>query len=155
VEVVPGALDGQEQKRLSELAAKLLRNEPALNATGHFGSTVQSGLHCSGPALLLADQSEISLFGPPERALLEYRAAALADSGDMLVLSHGRSRDFETYLERYLGISGIEVLSATAGPAERHWPLPKRCLYQSGTCRPATFGTLREGLARKPVLQLP
>ncbi|MDH3740561.1 MAG: hypothetical protein OER56_03095 [Hyphomicrobiales bacterium] len=124
-------VDAGERDRLAALAQKLIENDPALTSTSHFGPSVNCGLHAGGPALLLADQSEISLYGAPEDMHLEYRLAALAQAGDMLVLSHDRSPAFENYLHDYLGISGLDVMTAASRPAERLWPLPKRCLqYQ-------------------------
>lgn len=122
--------DDHERDRLMALAEKLLENEPALSSTTHFGPNVDCGIHAGGPALLLADQSEISLYGAPEDTLLEYRLAALADCGDILILSHDRSPAFEDYLHDHLGISGLDVMTAASRLGERRWPLPKRCLQQ-------------------------
>lgn len=122
-------LDAVLRKRLSKIADKLLDNEPALCSTQYFGSQVNCGLHNEGPALLIADQSEIALFGEPESGLLEYRMALLGEPGDMLVLSHDRNLDFEAYLGDYLNINGLEVLLAEK--TLPHWPLAKRCLHNA------------------------
>lgn len=121
-------IEDDERDRLTSLAEKLLENEPALSSTTHFGPNVDCGVHAGGPALLLADQSEISLYGAPEDTLLEYRLATLADAGDILILSHDRSPAFEDYLRDYLDISGLDVMEAASRSGERRWPLPKRCL---------------------------
>ncbi|NNE21737.1 MAG: hypothetical protein HKN11_03930 [Rhizobiales bacterium] len=128
VQLCAAPVDAGERDRLSALAQKLFENDPALTSTIHFGPNVDCGLHAGGPSLLLADQSEISLYGAPEDMHLEYRLAALAQAGDMLVLSHDRSPAFEGYMHDYLGISGLDVMTAASRPGERRWPLPKRCL---------------------------
>ncbi|PCI05064.1 MAG: hypothetical protein COB78_00085 [Hyphomicrobiales bacterium] len=122
-------LNAALRKRLSKIADKFLDNEPALCSTQYFGSQVNCGLHSEGPALLIADQSEIALFGEPESGLLEYRMALLGEPGDMLVLSHDRNEDFEAYLGDYLGIDDLEVLLAEKSLPR--WPLAKRCQHNT------------------------
>ncbi len=121
-------LDDDMSRCLFSLVEKNRANEPALFTNEHFGPRVHSGLHSNGPALFLADQSEIALFGEPEKELLEYRMIMLCDAGDMLVISHDRSEDFEAYLGDYLDIRDFDILIAADPPARASWPLPKRCL---------------------------
>ena len=124
-------LGHSSRKFLSELANKILRDDPALCATNYFGDEVICDLDIDGPALLMADQSEIPLFGSPEETLMEYRMAVLCQPGDMLVLSHDRSEGFESYLRDYLNISDFDVLVAEAKPQQQHWSLPKRCVQNA------------------------
>ena len=126
----PVKLSETERHRLSEIAEKILENEPTLSSTDHFGARLNCGLHVKGPALIFADQSEIALYGAPESALLEYRMAVLAQAGDMLVISHGRSKSFETYLRDYLDIDHIDILTARDQSLGGFSPLPKRCMKQ-------------------------
>ncbi len=121
-------IDAKDRERVSTLAQRLLKGEPSLSDTSHFGAPVASGLWSDGPALLVADQSEIALYGPPDEQPLEYRIACLALPGDMLVLSHGRSKAFERYQKDYLGIGGLDVLIAGGRGAQARWGLPRRCL---------------------------
>jgi hypothetical protein len=133
------SLDSSKARLITELAARILHGEPTIADLTHFGGPVDCGLPVDGPALLIADQSEIPLFGEPEELSLEYRAAALARAGDILVLSHGRSRSFERYLKDFLDVTVADVLPADSSESDRRWPLPKRCLY-----RPELFGHIAD-----------
>ncbi len=145
-EVFQIELDEYDRLRLAGIARKLCDNDPSLSSTNYFGSGVTCGLGEKGPALLIGDQSEISLMGTPEELLFEYRMAMLGTVGDILVISHSRSVAYESYLRDYLGID-VDVLIAASQPSECHWPLTKRCLHQESmmryiTERARSFGSL-------------
>lgn len=117
-----------ERDRLNGLAEALLSAERRLADTSHFGPDLRPGIG-PGPALLIDDQSEIWLAGPPEENLLEYRLAQLGETGDILVLSGRRCKAFEIYLASLLDTGGLDVVVAEiSAPRGRSVPMPRRCV---------------------------
>lgn len=108
------------------IADALRRDEPALVSSLDFGPFVRQGSG-DGPALLIGDQSEISLLGLAPASPLEYRMALLARPGDHVLL-HRRAPAFESYLRDQLGLTDVtfhQVSEAGRGPLTRQaWTSP-------------------------------
>ncbi len=104
--------------RVEKIAVSLLRDEPAFLTSRGFGPCVAQG-RGRGPALLLGDQSEISLMSNATPSHLEYRMALLAGSGDHVVV-RTRNRAFENYLCSHLGVCDVTFHEA---PADGFAPL--------------------------------
>lgn len=96
-----------------DLAARLLRDEPALRSSLDFGPFVQQG-QGSGPALIIGDQAEIPLLRNAFNTRRDYRMALLAKPSDVVIV---RQRDtaYEHYLDSHLGVSNVTYL-APANP---------------------------------------
>ena len=115
-----------EIDRLTAIAKKYLRNEPALSALHAFGPAVRRGIG-DGPALFIGDQSEIPLYPPAKAHVFEYRMGLLAASGDLLMFAR-RNAAFENYLSELFGLDELAVIvpgAATDWPACRS--LTERC----------------------------
>lgn len=104
-------LSPAERERLASLAARLLRDEPALNAVRPFGEGVTSGL-TDAPGLFYEDHSEISLYTPEPDSPLEYRSLLLAGSDDVVLLGGRRHPAFESYCREILDLGTVTVLQA-------------------------------------------
>ncbi|MCX8226213.1 MAG: hypothetical protein OTI35_09080, partial [Sulfitobacter sp.] len=91
---------------LSNVAARLLADEPALLTSLDFGPFVRQGTG-SGPSLLIGDVSEINLMRPGRTSRLDHRMAHLAHAGDVVLV---RERDpvFEGYLQEFCTLKDIE-----------------------------------------------
>ncbi|MDU8911618.1 hypothetical protein [Aestuariicoccus sp. MJ-SS9] len=99
-----------------EIAAHLLRDEPALLSSAGFGDFVRQGAG-PGPALLVGDQSEIPLLRTAPLSRFDHRMALLARPGDMVAVRR-RDRGFEDYLKHILGLADIAFIETEAhGPA--------------------------------------
>jgi len=96
-----------------DLAARLLRDEPALRSSLDFGRFVQQG-QGFGPTLIIGDQAEIPLLRDALTTRRDYRMALLAKPTDVVIV---RQQDiaYEHYLESHLGISNVTYL-APANP---------------------------------------
>ncbi len=119
-----------EQSDLEGIAAALLRDEPALVTSLDFGDFVQQGVGL-GPSLWIGDQVGIPLFTPASVGRYDHRLALLAKPGDVVVVRN-RVPEFEAYLDRHLGISGVTYLEADA---QSRAPVAAQCrieprLYQ-------------------------
>ncbi len=100
-------------KALADCAQELLRDEPAFRTSQEFGPLVRQGAG-TGPSVLIGDQSMLELYTGAIPTMLDYRMALLAQPGDVVIVRQ-RARDFETYLEDYLGLTGVTVLQAPEG----------------------------------------
>lgn len=93
-----------------QLAAQLLRDEPALRTSLEFGTFVHQG---DGPdaALIIGDQAEIPLLRGVYESRRDYRMALLAKPSDAVIV---RKRDtaYEHYLDTHLGIADVIYLEA-------------------------------------------
>ena len=98
-------------KDCAGLAEHLVADEPALLSSLDFGPFVAQGTG-AGPALLIGDQSEISLLMGRTGQSLDYRMSHLARPGD-IVLVRRRHRDFETYLADHAGLEHVTFLEMT------------------------------------------
>ena len=105
----------------TDIASRLLRDEPALLSSLDFGPHVRQG-DGKGPSLLIGDQSEIPLLGSDIEGSLDHRMALLAQPGD-IVLVRRRDPDFERYLAEYLGVSDVTFLAGNENDAR---PLPQQ-----------------------------
>ncbi len=101
-------LDKQDAARVQTIADRLMRDEPALDASPHFAPLVQQGLS-DAPALIFGDQQEISLFSGNTPSQLEHRMAVLAQPGDIVAV-HQRDKVFEDYLSTYLNLTDITFI---------------------------------------------
>jgi Pre ATP-grasp domain len=97
------------RKSPEDLAARLLRDEPALRSSLDFGPFVQQG-QSAGPSLLIGDQSEIPLLQHALDMRRDYRMALLAQPSDVVIVRH-REEVYERYLDSYLGISDVTYLA--------------------------------------------
>jgi len=111
---------------IDAIAARLVADEPALNAIHAFGPRVGSGM-LDGPALLIGDHREIALATPAMAETYEYRLAVLADCGDVILISGNRNPVFENYLQDYLDIGPIDVIELLRKGPNGHQPLARRC----------------------------
>ena len=116
-----------DRDRLTALAERLLRNEPALGATDVFGPGVSCGL-TDAPAVVYEDHREISLFDATDDTPLEYRSLLLAGDGDMVVVGGRPYPAFESYCRDKLGLGAPDVLHVGESFARRGVPLADRCL---------------------------
>lgn len=101
-------------QHLSDLTARLLRDEPALRPSFDFGPLVYQGQGC-GPSLLITDHSEF-LRPRPLNSRRDYGMALLAEPGDVVIVRN-RDKAYEAYLDRHLGISEVTYLAAL-GPVK-------------------------------------
>lgn len=136
-------IDPVELGRIEALADALKKQRPNFYLTAAFGSCVRSGLN-DGPAVLIGDQSEIPLHGPPEEGMLQYRIGLLAGEDDVLVMSGARNPAFENYLCKLLGISGLDVELAKA-TGRVSMPIPMRCLNDAELLQRLVELAKREG----------
>jgi len=119
-----------ERGRLSTLAHRLLRDEPALSSTEAFGDNVSAGLF-QAPAVLIGDHSEIPLADQTGTSVLGYRISHLAEQGDLLILNSERSPAFEAYRDRYLGLGQLDVLVLPSGNDAAETSIARRCVEQA------------------------
>jgi len=94
--------------RIDNVAVRLMRDEPAFASSRFFGDLVSQNT-VTGPALIIGDQLEISLLSQSSLSQLDYRMATLAQSGDLVVVSH-RNLAFETYLKHFLSVDGVQFV---------------------------------------------
>ena len=117
----------EDRTRLAALANRLLRDEPALNATAAFGPDISPGL-THAPALFYEDHTEIALFDVGDDVPLEYRALLLAGDDDVVLLGGRRHPAFERYCRDTLALGRPDILVAHAPRTRRPMPLVQRCL---------------------------
>jgi len=115
-------IDHLEQKRLQQIASRLIADEPALASTDAFGPGV-SASDRDGIALIIGDHSDTALM-PPEQILhYDYRLSALAAEGDHLVIWGEVSSAFETYRQSILQLGSIQAHKLPqAKEGRRSWP---------------------------------
>ncbi len=101
-----------EIRRWEEIAAALVRDEPALVSSLDFGPFVRQGIG-PGPSVWIGDQVGIPLFLPDQVGNYDHRLAPLARDGDIVVV-RTRVPAFEAYLADYPGIGGVTFLEADA-----------------------------------------
>lgn len=137
------ALEAGAEQRIAALAGRLIRQRPSHFSTAAFGPRVACGLG-SGPAVLIGDQSEIPLHGPPETGALQYRIAHLAGEGDVLAIAGERCEPFEAYLARLLGLPALHVMTVppTGNGAS---PVARRCAENPGIRRRLAADARRAG----------
>lgn len=97
-------------QQLSDLTARLLRDEPALRSSRDFGPFVYQGKG-GGPSLIIGDLSEIPLMPHVLNAQRDYRMALLARPADIVIV-RDRDTTYEEYLASHLGISDVTYLEA-------------------------------------------
>lgn len=96
------------------IAQDYLRDEPAFLSSLDFGAFVAQG--CGpGPAVLIGDQSEISLLGSLSGVQLDHRMALLAKNGDIMLVRQ-RETAFETYLADCLGLVDVTFIQVDFDP---------------------------------------
>lgn len=115
----------EERQRLSDIAAKLLRQEPLLASTVAFGPRVRAGIG-AGPAVFFEDGSEIALARHSNSAH-EYRSLLLAGTGDLVIVGGAREPAFEDYCARQLNLGRPSVIRAAPVVRGRPQPLAVRC----------------------------
>lgn len=114
-----------ERRRLHEIVAKVLRQEPLLASTAAFGSRVRAGIG-AGPAVFFEDGSEIAL-ARHSNSVHEYRSLLLAGTGDHVIVGGMREPAFEDYCARRLGLGRPLVIRAAPVTGRRPQPLAVRC----------------------------
>ncbi len=123
-------IGSKETTRLEGIAARLLRNEPALSVTDVFGPGVSSGL-TNGPALIIANQQDAGLTSLAQPDIYDYRLSALAGDNDHVVIAGRRNLSFEAYRRDILKLGAIKV--HTVAPSVRlDTPFSNRCLEDIG-----------------------
>ena len=145
-------LPNAEHARLSELAARIAADEPALSCFDVFGRDVVVGLD-GAPALLFEDHSEISLCTTQREEVFRYRSLLLAGDGDLVLIGGRRHAAFEQYCRDVVGMGDPSIVALP--------PLSRRRL--SSTLRgedgasisfltsvPAAYGSWPGGLERPP-----
>lgn len=120
------SLDGSEQKHLREIAARIVKDEPALIATEAFGENTSAGM-INGPILIIGDHREIALSKPTGCELYEYRLSLLAREGDLVAISGGRSPDFEAYREDILKLGAAKYVEPRHASVDHSVCLADRC----------------------------
>lgn len=118
-------LGEQADAQVQTIANRLMRDEPALDGTTRFAPLVKQGV-TSAPALIIGDQQEISLFSGNAPSPLEFRMATLAQSGDIVAV-HQRDKAFETYLTKYLDISGLTFIDPHTPQDHHPGPMSIEC----------------------------
>jgi hypothetical protein len=137
-------IDAAETRRIDRLAARLLEDEPTLDATAPFGAEVTAGLGHAA-AVFLEDHSAIRLFETRGNPAYSYRALLLAGEGDLVLVGAARNPAFEDYCRERLGLGRAEVVPVLpAGPPR---PLAVACaedpaLLGALTCRAREAGGL-------------
>lgn len=99
-----------EHARLSELAARIAADEPALSCVDVFGRDVVVGLD-DGPALLFEDHSEINLSTAQREEVFRYRSRLLAGDGDLVLISGPRHAAFEQYCRDVVGLGDPAIIA--------------------------------------------
>lgn len=117
-----------ERGRLAGIAAKLLRDDPALASSNVLGPLVRPGL-TESPAVLFGDHREIGLFGDRPAQSMEHRIALLASEGDLLAVERACPAH-ERYLSQLLGLSQIRVVAIGPPPPGKIAPVASRCRKQ-------------------------
>ncbi len=118
--VVPLArpeIPDRDRDRLDAMAARLLREEPALGDSAAFGERVAAGLAERGRALAFEDHSAMALYARRGTTLTEYRPLLLTGDGDFLAIGERPDSDFEAYCRDVLGLGRIERLFPAPGAA--------------------------------------
>lgn len=125
VAVAEGTVSAAERRRIDDLAARLLRDEPGLGRTEPFGPRVSAGL-TDAPALLIGDQREMAMKTVGAVPVLEHRMALLGRRGDLLAVERPAS-SFLRFLDDILP-DGV-CCAVCLGPAARGRPrpVPERC----------------------------
>ena len=95
--------------RNTNLADRLLADEPALISSLDFGAYVAQGTG-TGPSLLIGDMAQISLMQAAGASFLDYRMAHLAKAGDLVLVAR-RDTSFEAYLADARGLNDITFLT--------------------------------------------
>lgn len=106
-------LPDRDRDRLDSIAARLLREEPALAAVTPFGERVTAGLARDGRALAFEDHSGLALFARRGAVPTEYRPLLLAGDGDFVAIGERPDPAFEAYCRQILGLGRVERLFPT------------------------------------------
>ncbi len=125
-------LPDAEHARLSELAARIAADEPALSCFDVFGRDVAVGLD-DAPALLFEDHSEIRLFSLPSEAAFRYRSMLLAADGDLVLISGQRNAAFEQYCGDVVGLGHPAIVTVAPPSRRRLLSLAERSLSDERT----------------------
>ncbi len=99
-----------EHARLSELAARIAADEPALSCFEVFGRDVVVGLD-GAPALLFEDHSEINLSTSLREEAFRYRSRLLAGDGDLVLIGGRRHAAFEQYCRDVVGLGDPVIVT--------------------------------------------
>ncbi len=108
--------------RSEEVAAALVRDEPALVSSLDFGPRVRQGIG-PGPSVWIGDPVGIPLIAPKDAGFLDHRLAPLARDGDCVMVRR-RAPEFEAYLADCLGVGDISYIDADA---ESVLPVAAQC----------------------------
>lgn len=130
------------------IAEALCATEPALITSLDFGPFVAQGCG-AGPAVLIGDPSEISLFDTTTGGGLEYRVSLLAHAGDV-VLVRRRDRAFEAYLAEHLGLIDVCFIEIGQGHDASIAHLARKSLWLIEHL--AEIASRRGGLTLKPYI---
>jgi hypothetical protein len=146
--VVPLArpeIPNKDRGRLDAIAARLLREEPALGDSTAFGERVRAGLAEDGRALAFEDHSGLALFARRGVVLTEYRPLLLAGDGDFVAIGERPDPEFETYCREILRLGQVERLfpAPETGMAMR---LPRRLLHDADAMNRLVEAARRDGV---------
>ena len=119
-------LPNAEHARLSELAARIAADEPALSCFDVFGRDVVVGLD-GAPALLFEDHSEISLCTTQREEVFRYRSLLLAGDGDLVLIGGRRHAAFEQYCRDVVGMGDPSIVALPPLSRRRLSSLAERC----------------------------
>lgn len=135
----------KDRDRLDAIAARLLRDEPALAATAPFGERVTAGLARDGRALAFEDHTGMALYARRGAVLTEYRPLLLAADGDFVAIGERPDPAFEAYCREILGLGRIERLFPTpdAGTVVR---LPRRIILDADVMNRLVEAARRDGV---------
>lgn len=135
----------REHGRLDAIAARLLREEPALAGNAAFGERVTAGLARDGRALAFEDHSGLALFARRGTVPTEYRALLLAGNGDFVAIGERPDSAFEAYCRDVLGLGRIERLFPVPddGTVVR---LPQRIIHDADAMNPLVEAARGDGV---------
>ena len=128
VEKFQTALTAADHQNTAELAASMIKDEPALGSSWSFGDLVARG-DSDRSSLLIGDQHEIGLFAQASPSPLDYRMATLSRDGDMVVVNK-RNLDFEAYLGDRLQLNETRFVQASEAVSLEPIPIAKRCIEE-------------------------
>lgn len=146
--VVPLArpeIPDKDSDRLDAIAARLLREEPALGDSAAFGERVAAGLAEDGRALAFEDHSGLALYARRGVVLTEYRPLLLAGDGDFVAIGEQPDPGFEAYCREILGLGQVERLfpAPEDGAPIR---LPTRLLHDADAMNRLVEAARRDGV---------
>lgn len=95
----PVSITNADLLRIEAVAARLIADEPALSSTHAFGVGVEPRM-LDGPTFFIGHHHEIALAAQAPAEICEYRIAALAAPGDIVLSRGNRNPVFANHAPR-------------------------------------------------------